>query len=88
MKILIIEDEKTLSDNMMRYLTANNYRCEQAFTYEEGLEKISLYSYSCILLDLNLPDGDGMHLLEEIRNNKIDSGVIIKIGRASCRERV
>ncbi|EGJ71686.1 two component transcriptional regulator, winged helix family [Bacteroides coprosuis DSM 18011] len=88
MKILIIEDEKTLSDNMMRYLTANNYRCEQAFTYEEGLEKISLYSYSCILLDLNLPDGDGMHLLEEIRNNKIDSGVIIISARGALDDKI
>ena len=49
MKILIIEDEKHLSDNMYKYLTNNNYLCEQAFTYQEGIEKINLYDYSCIL---------------------------------------
>ena len=57
MKILIIEDEKQLSDNMYTYLSDNNYVCEQAFTFAEGIEKIDLYNYDCILLDLNLPDG-------------------------------
>lgn len=88
MKILIIEDEKNLSDNMYQYLTNNKYLCEQAFTYHEGLEKISLYDYSCILLDLNLPDGDGLKLLEVIRNRQIDSGIIILSARTSLDDKI
>ena len=88
MKILIIEDEVQLSDNMYQYLTRNNYRCEQAFTYVEGLEKISLYDYSCILLDLNLPDGDGLRLLEVIRARQVESGVIILSARTSVDEKI
>lgn len=88
MKILIVEDEVQLSNNMYQYLTRNNYRCEQAFTYLEGLEKISLYDYSCILLDLNLPDGDGLRLLEVIRTRQIESGVIILSARTSVDEKI
>lgn len=88
MKVLIVEDEEQLSANMYEYLTKNNYRCEQATSFEEGLEKISLYDYSCILLDLNLPDGDGLRLLEVIRQRKIDSGVIIISARATVDEKI
>lgn len=88
MKVLIVEDEQQLSENMYQYLTNNDYRCEQAYTFAEGLEKICLYDYSCILLDLNLPDGDGLKLLKTIRERKIDSGVIIISARTSVDEKI
>lgn len=77
MKLLIIEDEKMLSDNIVKYLTKDNYLCEQAFDYQQGLEKVMLFEYDCILLDLNLPDGTGFDLLNEIRTKGIKTGVII-----------
>lgn len=68
MKVLIIEDERELSANIVNYLSTDNYVCEQAFTFLEAVDKIALYSYDCILLDLNLPGGDGLKILEEIKN--------------------
>ena len=54
MKLLIIEDEKALSDSIVSYLSHEEYLCEQAFTYAEALEKTGAYEYDCILLDLML----------------------------------
>ena len=55
MKLLIIEDERTLSQNIANYLSKEDYRCEQAYTFEDAIEKVTLYD--CILLDLMLPPG-------------------------------
>ncbi len=88
MKILIIEDELKLSDNMKDYLSAENYICEQAFSYHGAIEKIGVYNYDCILLDLNLPGGDGLKLLDEIKQKKIPSGIIIISARGALEDRV
>lgn len=88
MKILLIEDEQRLSDNIVAYLSSAHYLCEQAFTFDEAMEKISLYLYDCILLDLNLPGGDGMKILEKIRERNIESGVIIISARGSLAEKI
>lgn len=55
MKLLIIEDERTLSQNIANYLSKEDYRCEQAYTFDDAIEKVTLYDYDCILLDLMLP---------------------------------
>lgn len=88
MKILIIEDERELSQNIKKYLSSENYVCEQAYNFNEALEKISLYSYDCILLDLNLPGGDGLKVLEEIKKQEIDSGIIIISARGTLDDRL
>ena len=54
MKILIIEDEKELAKNIADYLKGENYVCEFATTFSQAMEKISVYNYDCILLDLML----------------------------------
>lgn len=88
MKILIIEDEKDLSFNIVKYLSTDNYICEQAFNFEMGVEKISLYTYDCILVDLNLPGGEGMKIIEEIKKRNLKSGIIIISARGSLDSRI
>lgn len=88
MKILIIEDERELSQNIVTYLSADNYLCEQTYNFESAIEKISMYSYDCILLDLNLPGGDGLEILEEIKRRNIDSGIIIISARGSLDDKI
>ena len=63
MKLLIIEDERQLSESIVRYLDREDYLCEQAFTFGEAAERIAAYEYDCILLDLMLPGGTGLDLL-------------------------
>lgn len=88
MKLLIIEDERKLSDSIAAYLNSEHYQCEQAFTYGEALMKVELYDYDCILLDLMLPDGNGLDLLKEIRKKENPVGVIILSAKGSLDDRV
>jgi len=88
MKILIIEDERELSQNIVTYLSADDYLCEQAYNFNDAIEKIFLYTYDCILLDLNLPGGDGLKILEKIKQKEIASGIIIISARDSLDDKI
>ncbi|MES2418191.1 MAG: response regulator transcription factor [Bacteroidota bacterium] len=83
MKILVIEDEKALLDSILSYFTDEGNICESVSTYLAASEKIALYSYDCILLDLGLPDGEGMKLLSELKKLKKKDGVLIISARHS-----
>lgn len=88
MKILLIEDEVALSQVIMESLLAEKYRVEQAFDYESALEKIALYTYDCILLDIMLPGGSGLQLMEKIKENGKDESVIILSAKDSVDDKV
>jgi len=88
MKILIVEDEKELSQSICDYLSNEQFTCEQAFDFQAALEKISLYDYACIVLDITLPNGSGMDILKELKtDNKID-GVLIISAKNSIDDKV
>ena len=76
-KILIIEDEEELLQDISEYLTTQDYLCEYAINYADAIDKIGAYDYDCILLDLMLPGGDGLKILELLKNKKRTDGVII-----------
>lgn len=88
MKILVIEDEKELAQSVGAYLSDENYRCEFAGTFKEAIEKIDLYAYECILLDLMLPGGDGFKILEELKAQNKQDGVIIISARNSVEDKI
>ena len=77
MKILIIEDEKTLSESVVTYLKAQDYICEVAGDFSTAVEKTEMFDYDCILLDITLPGGSGLTILKELRANKKMDGVLI-----------
>ncbi len=77
MKILIIEDEPDLAQSIAEYLSEESYLCEFASSYSQALDKIETYHYDCILLDIMLPDGNGMQILEELKQQGKQDGVII-----------
>lgn len=77
MKILIIEDETELAKSISEYLSGENYICEFAPTFTEAMEKIETFQYDCILLDIMLPDGNGLVILEELKRQNKQDGVII-----------
>lgn len=77
MKILIIEDETELAKSISEYLSGENYLCEFAATFKEAMDKIETYEYDCILLDIMLPDGNGLTILEELKKQNKQDGVII-----------
>lgn len=77
MKILIIEDETELAKSIAEYLSEENYLCEFATTFAEAIHKIEMFQYDCILLDIMLPDGNGLKILEELKSQNKQDGVII-----------
>jgi len=88
MKILIIEDEPDLAKSIGVYLADENYRCEFAGNYKDALEKVDLYQYDCILLDLMLPGGSGIKILQELRAQNKQDGVIIISAKSSIEDKV
>jgi DNA-binding response OmpR family regulator len=88
MKILLIEDEKELALGIENYLKGNDYVCEWAENIKTALEKISNHHYDCILLDLMLPDGNGFEILQEIKLQKKEEGVIIISAKESLETRI
>ncbi len=88
MKILIIEDEPSLREVMQRALEQERYVVETAATYAEADAKIAGYSYDCILLDIMLPDGSGLRLLEHIKRLRRRDNIIIISARDSIDDKV
>lgn len=77
MKLLLIEDEKELAISIQKYLTDKDFVCEWANNAKVAFDKISVYDYDCILLDLMLPDGNGFEILKELKNQNKAEGIII-----------
>lgn len=88
MKILIVEDEQELMKSMVSYLKSENFICEEAFDYQTARRKIESFSYDCILLDVGLPDGNGLQLLQELKENKKTDGVIVISAKNSISDRI
>ena len=88
MKILIIEDEKSLSDNIAAYLRQEDYTCDTADNYWAAMEKIECYNYECILLDIGLPGGSGLSILKELRSNHKMDGVLMISAKNSLEDKI
>lgn len=88
MKLLLIEDEKSLSDAIADYLSEEGYLCETADSYMIASEKIELYQYDCVLADINLPDGSGLDIVRTLKKVKAECGIIIISARNSVDDRI
>ena len=88
MKILIIEDEKALSESIVTYLKVQDYICETAFDFNTAIEKTELYDYDCVLLDITLPGGSGLAILKALRENNKSDGVLIISAKNSIDDKV
>ena len=88
MKILIIEDEQELAQDIVRYLTGEQYLCECTADFHSAMSKIYMHDYDCILLDLMLPGGDGLTILEEIKRLNKQDGVIIISAKNAIEDKV
>ena len=84
----MIEDERPLAESIIQYMQQEGHHCEFAATLEDALEKVSLHDYDCILLDITLPDGNGLTVLEQLKElGKID-GVIVISAKDSLDDRI
>ena len=88
MKVLIVEDEQALVDSIESYLTREGFVCDRALNYNHASEKVSLYQYDCVLVDITLPDGNGLEIIREIKDQKLDTGIIIISAKGSLDDKI
>lgn len=88
MKILVVEDEPALLESIKRALKQEGAVVETAVDLNEALDKALIYEYDCILLDINLPDGNGLELLQELKNQNKSDGVLILSARNSLDDKL
>ena len=89
MHVLIVEDEKSLHDEVRQFLLESQYLVDSAHNYADASEKIFVNSYDFVLLDLGLPGGDGLDLLREARqNDRQEASFIILTARGALDDRI
>lgn len=88
MKILLIEDEPSLRELIQRSLEKERYVVEAAADFQSGLRNIEDYDYDCVLLDIMLPDGNGLNLLEQLKKMRKRENVIIISAKDSLDDKV
>lgn len=88
MKILVIEDEPHMLENILTALQAESYVVEKAANFKEAEQRIGVYDYDCILLDIGLPDGNGFELLKTIKKKGLKDGVIIVSAKDSLDDKL
>ena len=88
MKVLVIEDDPSLREIICRSLEKERYVTEEAPDFQTALEKTADYTYDCILLDIMLPDGNGLDLLEELKKENKKENIIIISAKDSLEDKV
>ncbi|NOS56948.1 MAG: response regulator transcription factor [Cyclobacteriaceae bacterium] len=88
MKILIVEDEREMARSIVQYLRQESYVCEVAYTARDAEEKITMHDYDCILLDITLPDGNGLKIMEKLKSTGKLDGVIIISAKNSLDDKI
>lgn len=88
MKILVVEDEKSLCDNITNYFNGDGNICQSCNGLNAAIEKLSAYDYDCILLDIGLPDGDGFAVLDYLKDKHKSEAVLIISARNSLDDKL
>jgi DNA-binding response OmpR family regulator len=88
MKLLIVEDDRSLSAAIHDYLRMEGHICETAQNYKQALFKAGDNRYDCIILDIGLPDGSGLDIIREMKANKLTDGILILSARGSIDDKL
>jgi len=88
MKVLIVEDERSMALEMEAFLKKSYYNCDLSFTARQAKQMMEEHSYNFILLDLGLPDQDGLEVLKAAKKNCPDASYIILTARGDLEDRI
>lgn len=88
MNLLIVEDQKELSNSIIAYLSTEKYTCEPAYDYHSAIDRIHVYDYSCVVLDLCLPYGSGLDILRQLKKDGNPTGIVIISAKDSIEDKV
>ena len=87
-KLLIVEDDRSLSRSIYDYLKLEGHICEVALTLTEAKNKAAINKYDCIILDIGLPDGSGLDLIQEMKSNRLTGGILILSAKSSLDDKL
>ena len=88
MKILLIEDESTLAQSILSFLLKEGFTAEWVSGYKAAIDKIEEETYDCFLVDISLPDGNGLNIVRFLKKLNADSGIIIITAKNSLNDRI
>ena len=88
MKILLIEDESTLAQSILSFLLKEGFTAEWVSGYKSAIGKIEEDTYDCFLVDISLPDGNGLNIVRFLKKNNADSGILIITAKNSLNDRI
>ena len=88
MKLLIVEDNLHLTNDMSKFLTDNGFVVEQAANLSAARERVSVYEYDLIILDLGLPDGNGLDLIDKVKQKNVNTGILIVTAKNAIEDKV
>jgi DNA-binding response OmpR family regulator len=88
MKLLVVEDEIDLLRSIQAYLESENFICDTAKDYMEGSDKIATYQYDCVIIDITLPNGSGLDLVKELKQEYPETGIIIISAKNSLDDKI
>jgi len=88
LNLLIIEDEPELFQSISNYLGQSKFVCEVASDFHSAEDKLADAQYDCIILDINLPGGSGLDLLQKIKQSQKNDGVLIISAKGSLTDKV
>ena len=77
MKLLVVEDDQELLRSILKYFDSFGYLCEKSKTIADAKKKLENHNYDCLILDLNLPDGNGLELVKSLKRKKTKLGILI-----------
>ena len=88
MKVLIVEDEPAIRESIAGYLQKEGYVCEQAVDFGTAVEKAALYEYDLVVLDITLPGGSGLDVLQNLKKTHPETGVLILSAKNSLDDKI
>ena len=87
-KLLIIEDDRSLCRSINDYLKMEGHICEVAQTLHQAINKAEDNTYDCVILDIGLPDGNGLDIIREMKSNKLAGGILIISAKSSLENKL
>ncbi|MGX5818654.1 response regulator transcription factor [Chitinophaga lutea] len=88
MKVLLIEDNTELASAIAEFLAREGYICEICANVRDAQDKLISFQYDCVLLDMMLPDGSGLQILSFMRQENIQSSVLILSAKNSLDDKI
>ena len=88
MKLLLIEDEIDLAEEIEKFVKQKGFLCEAAYTFDDAWQKINLYEYDCVIADITLPGGSGLDLVQKLKSLSQNTGIIIISARDSLSDKI